>query len=130
MRANAQSRPLSIVFRFIYAQIIVTLVIFALLWMKFGWHAAYSAAIAGAICVLTNMYFAWRVFKHKGARAAKKFVTAFIAGELTKLFLQGLLFVLALKYLMIDFKPFLLVYIVNLIIFWFAPFIEFGMVEK
>lgn len=130
MRVNGRSKPLRIIFRFIFAQIIITFVIFALLWMKFGWQAAYSAAVAGIICAITNAYFAWRVFRHRGARAAKKFVTAFIAGELTKLFLQGLLFVLALKYLLIDFKPFLLVYIVNLIIFWFAPFIEFGMVEK
>jgi len=99
-------------------------------WFTVDLKAAYSVMIAGLICIISNSYFTWRVFRHQGARAAKQFVKAFCFGEVVKLFIQGLLFVVAICFLPIAIGPFLLGFIVNLMIFWLAPFIQFAFIDR
>jgi ATP synthase protein I len=94
-----------------------------------NWQAAYSGFIAGVICAIVNAFFAWRVFRHKGARAAKRFVLAFCFGEMMKLIMLGVLFVLAVLYLKLAMLPFLVSFIINLMIYWLAPFMIFGFIK-
>jgi ATP synthase protein I len=54
--------------------------------------AAWSALLGGLICWLPNCYFAFRAFRHKGARAAKKIVRSFYVGEAGKMAITVLLF--------------------------------------
>ena len=118
--------PKRLVYRVIYAQLLLTLVMAAIIWSIMDLRAAYSAIVAGAICALANWFFAWRVFRYQGARVAKQFVIAFCLGEFMKLFILGLLFILAILLLKIAIGPFLISFIINLMIYWIAPFIIFG----
>ncbi|OGT30038.1 MAG: hypothetical protein A3E87_09920 [Gammaproteobacteria bacterium RIFCSPHIGHO2_12_FULL_35_23] len=118
--------PKQLVYRIIYVQLLLTVLMAAIIWTIKDFKAAYSALVAGAICALANWYFVWRVFRYQGAREAKKFVIAFCLGEIMKLIILSLLFVLAVIYLKVAVGPFLISFIINIMIYWFAPFIIFG----
>lgn len=51
-----------------------------------------SALIGGLICWLPNCWFAYRAFRYRGARAARRIVRSFYAGEAGKMALTVLLF--------------------------------------
>ena len=51
-----------------------------------------SALLGGLICWLPNCWFAYRAFRHRGARAARRIVRSFYAGEAGKMMLTVLLF--------------------------------------
>lgn len=84
-------RQATIVKRILIAQLVVTIALpigFA------GWSiaAAYSALLGGVICLLPNAYFARRMFRHTGARAARQIVRSFYAAETGKLVFTAILF--------------------------------------
>ena len=57
-----------------------------------GFVLAYSVLLGGLICLVPNCYFAYRMFKFQGARAAREIVRSFYAGEAGKLALSALMF--------------------------------------
>lgn len=61
----------------------------ALFW---GFDAGLSALAGGLVCWLPNMYFAFRAFRYRGARAARQIVRSFYAGAAGKLILSMALF--------------------------------------
>lgn len=62
----------------------------------FFWNegAALAAFLGGMIVVLPNCYFAFRAFKHRGARAARLIVRSFYAGAAGKMLLTAGMFTL------------------------------------
>ncbi len=48
---------------------------------------AYSWALGGIVAVVAHAYFAWQVFRHRGARAASRIAKASYAGEIGKFLL-------------------------------------------
>ena len=72
----------------------LALVIFLLLGLQKGW----SVLAGGMAYWLPTLLFIWRVTLHTTAHAATRFMMAFFAGEIVKLFLSALLFLLILKY--------------------------------
>jgi len=67
--------------------------------LPLGMNPALSAAAGGLASLLPNCYFAYRVFRFSGARAAQKILRSFYAGEATKLLLTALLFALIFKFI-------------------------------
>ena len=63
--------------------------------MLWGASGALGAFAGGLIAWLPNCYFAFRAFRHKGARAARQIVRSFYAGVTGKIFLTASLFALA-----------------------------------
>ncbi len=122
--------PKKLIYGVIVAQLILTVIVAGIVWPVMNLQAAYSALIAGVICAVANWYFTWRVFRHQGARAAKQFLIAYCFGEVMKLLLLGALFVVAVLHLRIVFGPFLISFIINLMIYWLAPFVIFGFLES
>ncbi len=57
-----------------------------------------SLFIGGAICILGQAYFAMRVFRFAGARAADKVLNSFYAGEVGKFVLVLVMFALVFKF--------------------------------
>lgn len=51
-----------------------------------------SALLGGLICWVPNCWFAYRAFRHRGARAARQIVRSFYAGEAGKMALTVLFF--------------------------------------
>lgn len=82
-----------------------------------------SALIAGVIAILPNAYFAKKLFKYYGAKAAKKIVNSFYKGEAAKIILSTVLFALAFSMIAINPIVFFMTYIMVQIVFWFAPVI-------
>lgn len=66
-----------------------------------GLSAAIGALAGGIIVWLPNCYFAFRAFRHQGARAARLIVRSFYAGVTGKIFLTASLFVVVF----INMKP-------------------------
>lgn len=63
------------------------LVVSCSLLLVLGWVHAYSALLGGLTAILPQAYFASRVFKRSGARAAEHIAHASYAGEVGKFFL-------------------------------------------
>ncbi len=63
----------------------------------YGVIAAGSYVVGGLICVLPNFYLYQRVFKYKGARAAKKIFKSLYWGEMVKVLLTAIGFGLAVR---------------------------------
>lgn len=56
--------------------------------------AGYSALLGGVTCWLPNCWFAFRAFRHRGARAARDIVQGFYKGLAGKTLLTGAMFAL------------------------------------
>jgi len=84
-------RQATIVKRILLAQLLATVALpfgFAI----GGFSAACSALSGGLICLVPNAYFARRMFRHTGARAASQIVRSFYAAEAGKLAFTAILF--------------------------------------
>lgn len=107
-------------------QLVLTLVVsFAFL---FIWNiqAAWSGLLAGAVCMVANGFFIMQTLKYRTAHKAAKFLIAFWLAETAKLLIMGVLSVFVLKYLGAELKPYIISFIINLMVFWFAPFFILG----
>jgi len=85
---------------------------------------AYSIFLGGMVCFLPNFYFAWQVFTHQGAHAAKDIVRSFYRAEAVKFGLTAVLF--ALVFILVrPLNPisFFLTYAVVQVIHWLAPLV-------
>lgn len=65
----------------------------------FGWWPGRSALIGGLIAWLPNCWFAWRAFRYRGARAARRIVRSFYVGQAGKMLMTAGLFALAFIHL-------------------------------
>lgn len=65
-----------------------------LLGFLWGTPAAIGAFLGGVIVWLPNCYFAFRAFRHRGARAARLIVRSFYAGAAGKMLLTAGMFTL------------------------------------
>ena len=113
------------VFRVVGLQILVTLLVSAgALLIRGDLVLAYSALLGGAVCVLTNLYFAWLMFRHMGSQAAKEVVRSFYKAEAMKFGLTVVLFTL-IFILVRPLNPisFFLTYAVVQFVHWLAPFV-------
>ena len=83
--------------QFVIAKQCITVIVVSIIVLFFaGVHAGYSVFVGGMVCIIPNAYFANRVFRHEGARAARKIHRSFYIGEAVKLLLTALLFGVAL----------------------------------
>lgn len=104
-------------------QVIVTVIISLLLFLIHGIHTALSALLGGLICVLPNLMFACILF-WRSSFNPKSTIKALYIGELIKLSLTGLLFILVIKLLSVNIIGLFLGFIGAQFGFWIAPFIK------
>lgn len=104
-------------------QIGITLITATLCVVFFNAKAATSALLGGMVCIIPNVYFAYKVFKHQGARAAKQIVNSFYKGEAFKIILSIFLFTAVFVLCKITPLAFFVTYILVLMTHWFAPWI-------
>lgn len=86
-------------------------------------NAAKSALLGGLVCLIPNAYFAIKVFKYQGARAARQIVNGFYKGEALKIGLSVLLFTAVFIWCKITPLAFFSSYVLVLMTHWFAPWI-------
>jgi len=107
--------------RLLLFQMIISVFIAVIMGFTLGYVAAKSAILAGLVCIIPNILFAWKLFYYRGARSAKKIVNSFYTGEAIKLFTAMVLF--ALVFMFTEIRPlvFFLTFIVVQMSIWFAP---------
>ncbi|HAT1812944.1 TPA: F0F1 ATP synthase subunit I [Legionella pneumophila] len=105
------------------AQLGVTVILAGLCAILFGVNAASSSLLGGLVCIIPNAYFAIKLFKHQGARAARQIVNSFYKGEALKIILSMFLFALVFLLCRITPAAFFASYILVLMTHWFAPWI-------
>ena len=109
--------------RLFITQLVLTLLLATANLVFIGHVAAVSALLGGAVSIVPSALFAAMLFRHQGARAAKKIVHSFYKGEAMKLATTVLMFALVFKYFIITPLVFFVVYIVAQMVIWFAPII-------
>ena len=93
--------------------------------------AVYSAIIQGAdissillgglVASIPSLYFAWRLFRHQGARAANEICQDFYRGEMGKIFLSALLFALVFTQCHVQHLAFFGGFLVVQVTHWLSP---------
>lgn len=111
-------------FKIVYQQLVIILGLAVLVGLLQGVQKGLSVLSGGLAYWVPTLLFVWRVSRHAGARAAVRFVVTFFAGEFIKLFLSGVLFVMAVKYLSIDMLYGIAGLIGAIIAFWITSLIS------
>lgn len=120
----------SLAFSYIYAQVLVILLITGLLFLLSKSHAALSFLYGGFICIMPNAYFAHKLFKRTGAQAAREIVTSFYVAEVVKFIITIILFAVAFKFLDVNKLALFIGYLVAQFSFWFTALIRNPTVNK
>lgn len=81
---------------------------------------------------IAQLFFIWRAFRYTSAHQMTQFVAAFMSGEVLKLLLSGILFIIIVKYLPVSLLSVLTGFICAIISFWLVCLCQFstGAVSK
>ena len=84
-----------------------------------------SVFAGGLAYALPNLFFVWGVFRYAGANEMQRFLIAFFLGEIFKIILSGIIFILVVNYLPVSLISVLIGLAGAMIIFWIACFWQF-----
>jgi len=79
-------------------QLFITVIVSGLIYIASP-EKGLSLFVGGAICIVGQTYFAYRVFRFAGARMADKVLGSFYAGEVGKFVLVVVMFALAFNFI-------------------------------
>ena len=82
-----------------------------------GIISGYSVLAGGLAYGIPNLLFVWRVFRYAGAQQMTQFM-ALLFGEMIKLILSGILFLLIVKYLPVSLLSVLVGFVGAIVSFW------------
>jgi|TARA_Y100000034_G_C6736711_1_gene326704 ATP synthase protein I len=120
--ANSLAKPLRTkALKFIYLQGVVALVSALVVWLGWGVLAGKSALIGGFVALLPNFVYTLYAFRFAGARQVQQVYSSIKRGAGLKYLLTILLFALVLKSSTVVLLPFFSVYVLVMIVSWFAP---------
>jgi len=83
-----------------------------------GRTIGFSVLMGSMAYCLPNLLFVWRVFRYSSAHEMAKFMAAFFMGEMLKLILSAILFLVIVKYLPVSLLSVLVGFIVAILAFW------------
>ncbi|MBV9576265.1 MAG: ATP synthase subunit I [Gammaproteobacteria bacterium] len=81
-------------------------------------ESSFAVLMGGLAYGLPNLAFVWRVFRYTGAHQMERFMAAFFFGEMIKLILSAVLFLLIVKYLPVSLLSVLVGFIGAIVSFW------------
>ncbi|MCY4178386.1 MAG: ATP synthase subunit I [Endozoicomonadaceae bacterium] len=88
----------------------------------FGIAAAYSVLLGAALVILPQLYFAKKLFRHRGAKFSKEILKDFYTGEALKMLLTFSGFAAAFSCVRsLNAAAFMLSFATGQLLFWFAP---------
>jgi ATP synthase protein I len=91
-----------------------------------GKSSGLSVFAGGMTYGLPNLFFVFCVFRFTGAQQMTQFMAAFYAGEMIKLVLSGILFVLVVKYLPVSLLSVVVGFVGAIVSFWIVCIWRFG----
>jgi ATP synthase protein I len=106
---------------------LVGVAIIAIITLIIGGLKNGGSALAGGLAYgIPNLIFVWRVFRYAGAQEMTQFAAAFFAGEMMKLILSGILFLMIVKTLPVSLLSVLVGFIGAIISFWIVCMWQFS----
>lgn len=109
-------------YKIVFWQLAIVVALALVFFLLQGIKNGFSALLGGLAYAGPNLFFVWYVFAHEGARSAKKFLVAFLTGELLKLIFSGVIFVLAVKYLPVHVISMMIGFVGAIVAFWVVSF--------
>lgn len=91
-----------------------------------GSMSGLSVFVGGMAYGLPNLVFVWLVFRYVGAHQVAQFITAFFLGEMLKLILSAILFLVIVKHLPVSLLSTLVGFIGAIVSFWIACMLHFS----
>ena len=113
-------RARKMAYRFVGIQALA-MIVAAFCWLLSGPFSFMSALLGGVAVVLPSLFFAYRLFRITSVRSARKIVSAFYVGEVTKMLLSAVLAVIFVRAFSVDQVPFWVGFMEGLVGFWLAP---------
>ena len=113
-------------FRIVFWQLALVVMLAGFALTLYGFTSAFSVLAGGCAYVFANLVFVWRVFVYAGAQQMTKFAIAFFIGEMLKLLLSAILFLMIVKYLPISLLSVLVGFIGAIVAFWVACLFLYG----
>lgn len=107
-------------YRIVYWQLMLIIGLAVAVWLLRGTQESFSILLGGLAYGLPTLAFVWRVFSRANIRAVKQFLALFFAGEIAKLIISAVLFILIVKYLPVTVLPVLIGFIGAIVAFWVA----------
>lgn len=95
-----------------------------------GSNTGLSLLAGGMTYGIANLIFVWRVFRYVGAQQMTQFAAAFMLGEMGKLILSGILFILIVKYLPVSLLSVLVGFVGAIVSFWLVCMWQFSKQPK
>ncbi len=112
------------VYRWLVGQSIALIVAALVFWQLIGQFFAVSVIWGGIICIIPTAIFARSWLSYYRVSAAPRLVKVFYIGSMVKLFVIGLLFLLAQRYLQINMLGCLIGFITTQMALWITPLIS------
>jgi len=109
-------------YRIVMLQLAGVAVLALLALILYGMTSGFSVLMGGLAYGLPNLVFVWRVFRYAGASQMNQFMAAFFIGEMAKLALSAILFLIIVKYLPVSLLSVLIGFIGSIISFWIVCF--------
>ncbi len=112
-------RVRKVAFKVVGIQLVVAVIV-SLIALLIDFKTGFSVFVGGMVCVIPSSYFAFKAFSVAGAQKSREVVRAFYMGEVIKLLLTVVLFIVAFKLLPISPAPMLTGYFLTLLANWLA----------
>ena len=113
-----QKRVQGQAYQIVYGQLAGVLILAFIALLVSGMKSSFSVFAGGMAYGLANLIFVWQVFRFTGAKAMTAFVLAFFTGEMIKLVLSAILFLLIVKFLPVSLLSTLIGLIGAIVSFW------------
>lgn len=107
-------------YRIVFVQLLCVLALSLFAILITDTQNSLSLLCGGMAYALPTFLFVWLVFRFTGAQQMTQFVVAFFLGEMFKLVLSAILFIIIVKYLPVSLLSVLIGFIGAIISFWFA----------
>ncbi len=102
----------------VFWQLVGVVVLAVLALAVSGITGGFSVLAGGMAYGFANLIFVWRVFRYAGAQQMNLFIAAFFFGEMIKLFLSAVLFIIIVKYLPVSLLSTLIGFAGAIVSFW------------
>lgn len=107
-------------YRIVFWQLMIVVMLAVVFFLLRGVEEGLGVLSGGLAYGLPAFAFVWQVFSRANVRAVKQFLAVFVVGELAKLIVSAVLFILIVKYLPVTVLPVLIGYICAIVAFWMA----------
>lgn len=109
-------------YQIVFWQLMIIMGLAAVVFLLRGIQNGIGTLLGGLAYWLPTLFFVWRVFSRAAMKTGRAFIMSFLAGEVGKLFLSALLFVLILKYLPMSPGSVVIGFVCAIVAFWISSF--------